>query len=137
MLIEDASYLYIEDHPASQKVMELLLKEVCGVSQLMILSDSEDIVQRLETSNKTFDLIFLDMHIEPDNGFIVLEKLRRHPRLGQPKIVAVTATIMPEELKAIRHASFDGLISKPISFDTFPQQVQRILLGEKNVWGGL
>jgi two-component system cell cycle response regulator DivK len=40
---------------------------------------------------------------------------------------------MNEEVKVLREAGFDGVIAKPIDYDTFPNVLHRILNGEQ-VW---
>lgn len=126
------TFLYIEDHPASRRVMELMLKEVMGYQQVTILEDSANVVERL-AAGQVVDIIFLDLNVEPINGFEVLAQLRRHAEYNDVKIIALTAAISSSDLKAMRAAGFDGAIGKPISPTRFPQQVQQILEGEA-VW---
>ncbi len=136
MLLAKASFLYVDDHPASQHVMELLLTEVMGVAHLTMFSNSENIIDRLEAIGINFDVIFLDLHMGHEDGFAVHNLLRQHPTFQMAKFVAVTASIVPEELTKIRTTGFDGLILKPLSYESFPQQVENILAGEA-VWEGV
>ncbi len=133
MMADQPAFLYIEDHPASRLVMQLVLKELLGFEDLTMLEDSRDIVRRLEASGKTFDVIFLDLHVDPLDGFEVLKLLRQHEQFAPSKIVVLTASMMLDELDTVRKAGFDGLISKPISLDTFGDYVNRILAGG-SVW---
>jgi DNA-binding NarL/FixJ family response regulator len=48
-------------------------------------------------------------------------------------VVALTASVMYEEVRRLRDAGFDGVIAKPINFDTFPAALDRILSGGQ-VW---
>ncbi len=127
------SFLYIEDHPASRLVMELLLKSVMGNCDLTMLPDSQNLLQRLEEMGKTFDVIFLDLHIAPLDGLEVHALLHEHPQFRDAKIVALTASFLPEEFHKVRGAGFDGLIGKPLNHETFLGYVQQLLRGEM-VW---
>ncbi|MBN1564780.1 MAG: response regulator [Anaerolineae bacterium] len=131
MADQDLSFLYIEDHPASRRVMQLLL-DVMGYSNLTLIEHTQDIIAQLEQTKKDFDVIFLDLHLSPLDGFEVQKLLRAHNRFGQAKIVALTASVMPNELHTVRQ-NFDGLIAKPLNYDTFFGYVTRILAGEP-VW---
>ena len=127
------AFVYIEDHPASRLVMQLLLKELLGFEDLTMFEDSRDIVPRLEASGKTFDVIFLDLHVDPLDGFEVLKRLRQHEKFASSKVVVLTASMMLDELDTVREAGFDGLISKPLDPEFFGGYVNRILAGEA-VW---
>jgi CheY-like chemotaxis protein len=133
MADQQPAFLYVEDHPASRLVMQLVLKELLGYEDLTMLDDSRDLLQRLEASGKTFDVIFLDLHVDPLDGYAVLKLLRQHEKFAASKIVVLTASMMLDELDQVRAAGFDGLISKPINLDSFGDFVKRILAGE-DVW---
>ena len=45
---EGPVFLYIEDHVASRRIMQILLVEVMGYSQLTMLEDTQDIIADLE-----------------------------------------------------------------------------------------
>ncbi|MGD9094095.1 MAG: hypothetical protein PVF74_14705, partial [Anaerolineales bacterium] len=59
--------------------------------------------------------------------------LKSDPNYSKIPIVALTASVMNEEVQQLRRAGFDSGISKPISVRTFPALIQRIADGEK-VW---
>jgi CheY-like chemotaxis protein len=131
-MTQHPTFLYIEDHPASRRVMTLMLEEVMGYS-VTILENSADVAARVEAAPQPFDIIFLDLNVEPIGGLALIAQLRQHPRCASGRFVAVTASIMPSEMNAVRAAGFHGLISKPISPTQFPNQVARVLAGE-SVW---
>lgn len=125
------SIVYVEDDTRSREVMHILLVELMGLSDVTFLEDSTDFLQRIEKSVP--DIILLDIHVYPLNGFEMLSMLRQHPRFRQTRIVALTASVMNEEVHQLKTAGFDGVIAKPIDMDQFPILLERILNGE-NVW---
>jgi CheY-like chemotaxis protein len=125
--------LYVEDDPHSRRVMQLLLNSQLRLSQIALFTDSADFLTRLQDLEPAPDLIFLDIHVRPHNGFEMLEMLRAQPRFKQTPVVALTASVMNEEVAMLRSAGFDGCISKPISLQLFPEQLQAIIRGEQ-VW---
>lgn len=124
---------YVEDDPLSRMVVEIVLREKMGLLNVVIFSDSTDFETRIDEFPFIPDIILLDIHLKPLNGFEMLEILRRHPIYHSKPIVALTASVMNEEVDRLRSSGFDGVLSKPIQEDTFPDILQRLLNGE-NIW---
>jgi two-component system cell cycle response regulator DivK len=59
--------------------------------------------------------------------------LRNDPDFVHVTIIALTASVMNEEVAALENAGFDGTIAKPIDPDAFPELLDQIL-GGKKVW---
>lgn len=133
MITTETNFLYIEDHRASRRVMELLLVEVMGYPHLTLVEDTHDIVRRLEALHTSFDVIFLDVNLKPYDGYAVCAMLRANPCFRQAKIVGLTASASPADMRRMQESGFDGAIGKPLSHDTFPEQLERILAGQA-VW---
>jgi CheY-like chemotaxis protein len=131
---KDLAILYVEDDVESREVMSLLLTEVIGLSNVTIFPDSLDFMKRVEGLHPQPDLFLLDIHVKPNNGFAMLQMLRNHGRFGQTPVIALTASVMNEEVRTLKLAGFNGVIAKPIDMDIFPELLDRVLKAEK-VWG--
>lgn len=129
----DPVILYVEDDFLSREVMHALLIRSMGYRNLTIFEDSTDFMNRLETLDSKPDVIFLDIHMEPVDGFMMLRQIRQNDIFCSTKVVALTASVMNEEVKMLKDAGFNGVIAKPLDADTFPKTLQRILNGE-HVW---
>jgi CheY-like chemotaxis protein len=125
--------LYVEDNPQSCTLMEIMLVRRLGLQHVTIWPNSTDFPARLETLQPIPDIIFLDIHMKPYNGFEMLAMLREHDVYGEKPVVALTASVMSEEVYQLRTAGFSGCIAKPIDLGTFPDTLKRILVGEA-VW---
>ena len=79
------------------------------------------------------NLILLDLYLPLENGYVTLPKIRAHPKLTAARVIAVSASISPEEVARARAAGFDGFLGKPLRRTHFADQIQRILAGEA-VW---
>ena len=126
-------YLYVEDDPLSRQVMELMAGSVLGDVRLIVFENTENFMDRLAALDTIPDLILLDVHIRPVDGFEVLATLRLDERYAHVPVIALTASVMAEEIAHLHIGGFDGAIGKPISVSTFPGLIQRILAGEA-VW---
>ena len=127
------SFVYIEDDAMSRKVMAMLLTKKMGYNSVTILEDSENFLAKILELPYPPDVIFLDIHMQPYNGFEVLEMIRAGGHCPEAKMVALTASVMNEEVELLRKAGFDGVIGKPIDINTFPDLLNRILQGER-IW---
>lgn len=123
--------LYVEDDPQSRIIMEVLLVEAMGLQNVTMFSESSDFLKRVHALNPKPDLIFLDIHVRPHTGFEMLAMLRDDPAFRETPVLALTASVMNEEVVKLRTSGFSGVIAKPIDQDLFPQLMQRVLDGEE------
>jgi two-component system cell cycle response regulator DivK len=90
------------------------------------------VVECAETIHQ-IDLILMDIRLPYEDGFAVLKKIRQSPTTKNLKVVAITAEASQGQMNRSKEAGFDGFLGKPLDPDRFPNQIQRILLGEP-VW---
>ena len=121
--------LYVEDEPRSRKVMNMIAS-VMGLTNLTIFEDSANFLDRVDRLPCKPDVVFLDIHMKPYTGFEMLAMLRKLDKFKGVPIVAMTASVMNEEVGQLRTAGFDGCLAKPLDMDTFPDTLNRILKGE-------
>ncbi|MBL8161567.1 MAG: response regulator [Anaerolineae bacterium] len=129
----DPMIVYVEDDPLSRQVMELLLVRKMRLNNVAIFEDSTNIIQRMEGLNRKPDVFLLDIHMAPHDGFEVNALLRAHPTFANSAIIALTASVMNEDIHRLEQAGFDGVIAKPIDQMSFPDLLSRVLNGEK-IW---
>lgn len=125
--------LYVEDEPQSRTILQVLLLKRLKLAGLTCFSDSEDFEARVRGLEPRPDIVFLDIHVRPHDGFEMLKMLRDNDRFKDVPVVALTASVMNEEIAMLREAGFDGCLAKPLDVDTFPDTFQRLLSGE-TVW---
>lgn len=122
--------LYVEDDSKSRRVMQLLLVNIMKLTYVTMFADSTDFLVRATALEPKPDVIFLDIHVAPHNGFQMLEMLRSSEHFAGTRILALTASVMNEEVQQLKAAGFDGCLAKPIDTDTFPELLARISRGE-------
>ncbi|MBN1284273.1 MAG: response regulator [Anaerolineae bacterium] len=131
--MSDPVIFYFEDDALSREVMRACLTRGMGYHNVWIFEDSIDFESQLNGVELKPDVVFLDIHIEPVDGFAMLERIRQSETYRSTKVIALTASVMNEEVKMLKDAGFDGVIAKPLDYDTFPGALERILKGEQ-VW---
>jgi two-component system sensor histidine kinase EvgS len=125
--------LYVEDDAHSRKIMQMLLKGRLKLPHVTVFEDSTDFLSRVKALTPKPDVIFLDIHLRPYSGFELLALLRQLEQFDNTPIVALTASVMNEEIEQLRKAGFDSCLAKPIDLATFPDALERILAGEA-IW---
>lgn len=132
-MIDIDCLLCVEDDFSNRLVMKLLVEKTLNVKQYAIFEDSANFLSRVRNLPKRPDIILLDIHVSPLNGFQMLQEIRKDSVYSTTKVVALTASVMNEEVERLRKSGFDGAIGKPISLSTFPIAVERIMNGE-SIW---
>ena len=132
-MIDIACLLCVEDDSSNRLVMKLLVEKTLNVRYYAIFEDSADFLPRVRSLPVRPDIILLDIHVSPFNGFQMLNMIREDPVYFDTKVVALTASVMNEEVEKLRKSGFDGAIGKPIPLSTFPVVIERILNGE-SIW---
>jgi CheY-like chemotaxis protein len=133
ILVQNTTFLYVEDDPRSREVMNLLMTKAMRVKNLIIFEDSANFDSRLKELDQRPDVFLLDIHVLPYDGFGMLDMIRRNPELKDAKVIALTASVMNEEVDAMQARGFDGAIGKPLSISTFPALIERVVKNEA-VW---
>jgi two-component system cell cycle response regulator DivK len=73
------------------------------------------------------DLVLMDVRLPGMDGLAALHLLRADPRTSNLPVLAITASVMPDERDSFSEAGFDGFIAKPIDVRAFPGQIQAYL----------
>jgi CheY-like chemotaxis protein len=125
------SVLYVEDDWQSRMVMEILLVEEMHLPHVTIFEDSTDFLSKIAALDPLPDVVLLDIHMKPHDGFEMLKMLRTHPAYKDKPVVALTASVMNEEVVLLEQAGFNGVVAKPIEQEAFPGLLERIVKGER------
>jgi CheY-like chemotaxis protein len=126
------SVLYVDDDVSSLVVMQILLVEELHLPYVTMFEDSDQFMQRVKALSVPPDVILLDIHVKPLTGFEMLRQLRENG-FSEAVIIALTASVMNEEVMQLKTAGFDGVIAKPVNLDRFPKLWECALNGEQ-IW---
>ena len=115
--------LIVEDNDKNMKLVRDILRHK-GYATLEAVTGREGVHMALE---QIPDLILMDIQLPDIDGIQALRLIRKQPALNAIPVLAVTASVMPEDRHKIASSGFDGFISKPISIKPFMEAVERFL----------
>jgi two-component system, cell cycle response regulator DivK len=128
---KDAHVLVVEDNVPNFVLIARLLAYL-GVQRCEWKTTGWGVVDFANTMPRV-DLILMDLRLPHEDGYEALRQIRANPRLRDTLVVVVTAQASAAEMAKAREAGFDGFLSKPLDVDRFPEQIQRILQGDR-IW---
>lgn len=115
--------LYVEDNLDNRKLVSRLLQAFDF--DVYAAPDGPAGLQYVQDNLP--DLILMDINMPGMDGYTVIQKMRDMPHLQKVPIIALTANVMKGDREKSIDAGCDGYIQKPISVDTFPNQVRSYL----------
>jgi len=116
--------VYVDDDPANLRLMEQILARRPDVE----LVTAQDPLVGLELAQEHLpDLLLLDIHMAPIDGFEFLARVRRSKALSRTRAVAVTADAMPDTVTRTLAAGFDDCLTKPFDVRRVLRIVERQL----------
>ncbi|MET0335950.1 MAG: ATP-binding protein [Rhizobacter sp.] len=116
--------LYIEDNPINLLLVEQLLLRWPGIRLVQAETGSKglELARALQP-----DLVLLDMRLPDLSGPQVLQALRSDDHTRGLRVVALSASAMPEEVALARESGALDYWTKPIDFDLFTADINRLL----------
>ena len=116
--------LIVEDNPRNLKLVRDTL-QVKGYQTL----ETETAEEGLEVARaRRPALILMDIQLPGMSGIEALQRLRADPLTRPIPVIAVTASVMPQDRTRILAAGFDGFQGKPISVKELLATIQQILV---------
>lgn len=126
--LKDSTIIVVEDDPNSYlATLDLLKME--GATSVHCCSSGHSAIALAETLPRV-DLFLIDIYMPGETGYDIIKRIRTHPQLASSKVVALTASVMYDDIRRVKEAGFDSFIGKPVRPTRFANQVRQILAGE-------
>ena len=120
--------LIIDDNAANVNVLaEMLTIEGLSCTKVQSPGNLGGTLEQLSA----VDIVFLDLELPGTHGYQIFQYLRADPRFKN--IPVVVYSVHTSEINAARELGFHSFLGKPLNADNFPEQLARILRGER-VW---
>ena len=73
------------------------------------------------------DLVLMDIQLPDFDGITALALLRADPQTQNIPVVAVSASVMPDDQQRVAVSGFEAFITKPINMKHFIETVERFI----------
>ena len=118
-----STILIVEDNEKNMKLVRDILQHKGHVT--LEAATGEDGV-RLALERRP-DLILMDIQLPGIDGIEALRRIRADGGLEAVPVIAISASVMPEDQRHIVASGFDAFLTKPISLKPFVAAVERLL----------
>jgi len=118
-----STILIVEDNEKNMKLVRDILQHQ-GHATLEAVTGTDGV--RIAKKAKP-DLVLMDIQLPDIDGIAALRQIRAEPQLDAMPVLAVSASVMPDEQQKIVTSGFDAFITKPINLKQFRDTVQRFL----------
>jgi two-component system, cell cycle response regulator DivK len=118
-----STILIVEDNEKNMKLVRDILQHK-GHLTIEAATGGDGVRLALE---RRPDLILMDIQLPDIDGIAALREIRKVAALDATPVVAVSASVMPDDQHKIITSGFDAFITKPINLKQFFDTVQRFL----------
>jgi len=115
--------LIVEDNEKNMKLVRDILRHH-GHATVEAVTGLDGVGQALAAPP---DLILMDIQLPDIDGIEALRRIREAPSLDTVPVIAVSASVMPDDHRKILESGFDAFVTKPINLKAFLDTVQRFL----------
>jgi len=123
-LARPLSVLYVEDNPSNVALLSDVLAMRPGLT-LQVAADGPTGLQALQTQRP--DVAVIDIDLPGIDGNELCRRVRADPGLAATPLLALTAQAMPDDLRRMRAAGFDAIMTKPLDVVRFFAEFDRLL----------
>jgi len=115
--------LIVEDNEKNMKLVRDVLK-FKGYQTLEAVTGNDGV--RLAKEHKP-DLVLMDIQLPDIDGITALAQIRADPETKGIPVLAVSASVMPDDQQRIAASGFDAFVTKPINVKQFVETVEKFV----------
>jgi two-component system cell cycle response regulator DivK len=118
-----STILIVEDNEKNMKLVRDILQHK-GHTTLEATTGEDGVRLALE---RCPDLVLMDIQLPGISGIEALRRIRADSGLDTVPVIAISASVMPDDQRHIVASGFDAFLTKPISLKPFLATVERFL----------
>jgi len=115
--------LIVEDNENNMMLVRDVL-QMKGYTVLEATTGAEGVRLTLEAKP---DLVLMDIQLPDIDGITALAQIRANEAAKKIPMLAVSASVMPEEKQKIVASGFDAYITKPLNMKSFIETVEKFI----------
>jgi CheY-like chemotaxis protein len=113
---ENKTLLLVEDIEINREIMAAMLEDTR--IQIECAANGQEAIDLFTSSPSKYDIITMDISMPVMDGVEATRRIRaRTPEGARVPIIAITANVLPNEVKTYFDVGINDYISKPVDFD--------------------
>jgi len=120
--------LYAEDNPSNMELMRNIIETLDGVRLIEAIDGASAIA--LARQHRP-DIIILDLNLPDISGYDVLRSLKSRAELADTQFIALSASVMPSDLRRGQQAGFSRYLLKPIDISLLMVSIEEALAAKR------
>ncbi len=128
--MENRYVLVVDDNPATRTLLTAILQREFVVETAI---DGADAIELLRT--KKYGAILLDLLMPNQDGYAVLDHLKKNSPAALGQVLVVTAAVVGGHLERLRDYEICSIISKPFEVDAVVNAVKHCVEGDGGTGG--
>lgn len=121
-----ARALVVED----QKFTRMVLVDMLRALGFNAIAEAEDGASALSLVERfSFDLVLLDIEMEPVDGLAFLGAFRAKEMIQRPKVIVLTSHSETDVVFKVRELGVDGFLLKPVQAAALQKRIELVMKG--------
>lgn len=121
MVNDQFCILLLEDNHADAYLYRKALEAADLNFQLIVITDGAAALDFLKSDATVPDLAVMDLNIPKNDGFEVLEAIRKNHRFMSMPVVVTSSSASPRDMVKVEQLGIERYIQKPLGLEKFLQ----------------
>jgi CheY-like chemotaxis protein len=107
--------LVVEDEAPNRALLRAVLARAADrrLREAILLEAADLATARSILSRQAVTIVLLDVRLPDGNGLALARELRARPASDRPRVLVLSASVLPEERETALSAGADGFLGKP------------------------
>ncbi|MCL1836556.1 MAG: ATP-binding protein [Treponema sp.] len=125
--LEDKTALLVEDNKVNQEILVSMLANTN--LNIECAEDGQEALDMFTANPSKYDIIFMDISMPVMDGVEATRRIRTHsaPEGARVPIIAVTANILPEDVKSYLAVGMNDHIGKPVDYKELMRKLEKYI----------
>jgi two-component system, chemotaxis family, chemotaxis protein CheY len=120
---KDSKILVVDDSSAVRTIVKKLLTQL-GYGDVDEASNGVEALAKIYA--KPYSLVISDWHMEPMNGRVLLERVRKNVKYAKLPFIMMTAETDADKIAEAKYAGVNSFINKPFNGEALQAKITQI-----------
>ena len=122
-ITKDSKVLVVDDSSAVRTIVKKLLGQL-GYSEVDEAANGVEALAKIYA--KPYSLVISDWNMEPMNGRVLLDRVRKNPKYAKLPFIMMTAESDAEKVAEAKYGGVNSFINKPFNAEALQGKIAQI-----------